>query len=487
MLSVWALLLFFHLAISGFSPMPWFDETYFASMALHFSETGEFSPPVCPLMDYYYPQSKAYGPAYFVLLAGVFKTIGFGMFQMRLPSILFGFGFILVAYRMLRDGGVPSALGNFVFLLLIFDPIFLQNIHSGRMDSMALFMSAAGSFFLLRGIRNQTWKDYLFCGIFLAFAILSTPRVAVNMFGAGMVAFLAYLFAPGWKAWFRILLIPAIIAGLYSVWVFWGFGGYSEAWNYFFGQPKEKLYYDSLAQGYISFKKYIPPFQFPALIVFGVFLIVVFVRRRPLSWLFWICLLNVAAYFALVKDTGLYSIFSIPWVYMLLAILVSSISGLEPVTGRIRMAFIMLILMNTGIFLTKQTVVLLSAPSRNAELAQKAFSACIPAGSRVIGDDAYYYVSIHNGCDFQYLDRGAAGFQRVKYHDEKFRFQYLVVRNPVSNPKEFEHYRKKFPLRKIGEIPSPEPSLVLRRFESFLKVVGIKNIPLGYRGTIYAR
>lgn len=466
--------------------MPWFDETYFASMARHFCETGEFFSPVCPLMDYYYPQSKAYGPAYFVLLAAVFKVFGFGIVQMRLPALMLGFAFILIAYRMLKESNINPLIRKITFVLLLFDPIFLQNIHSGRMDSLALFLSGAGSLFLLRGVRNSGYRNHMIAGLLMGIAILSTPRVAVNLIGAGAVAAICFFSSPSWKAWWKLVLIPLLIIGLYSVWVFWGFGGYVEAWNYFFGQPREKLYYDNLAQGYISFRKYIPPFQFPALILLLILLGNWLLRRWTVSWLFWICIFNLAAYFLFVRDTGVYSIFSIPWVYLLLAELGNRFLRENNSALWLKISLILLICLNSGLFCIKQSVVLLSAESRDDNQTFNQFKKLIPEGSRVIGDEAYYYTAVRNKCEFQYIDRGASGFQRLDYHVNDFDFEYIILRNPVSNPTEFSHYQSAVPLRKIGEINSSDPSPFIRHFEYILKKLG-SAVPGGYRGVVYKR
>ena len=466
--------------------MPWFDETYFASMARNFLQTGDFFAPVCPLMDYYYPQSKAYGPGYFVLLAGVFKIFGFGILQVRTPGLLLGFGFILIGYRLLKDSGCNAWLRNIFFLTLLFDPIFLQNIHSGRMDSLALFLSGLGSLFVLRGTRNSGISRFITAGLFLGLAILCTPRVAVNIAGACFVAGLFFLSQADWKNWWKIFLLPVVIGLLYSIWIFWGFGGYLEAWNYFFGQPREKLYYDNLAQGYISFRKYIPPFQFPALSLLLVLIISWLIYRRKMSWLFWICFFNLFAYFVLVRDTGIYSIFSIPWVYLILAELGNHYLSARASRFWIQTSYYLILLLNLGVFGIKQTVVFLSAPSRDNEKVFQEFSTLIPKGSRVIGDDAFFYTAIRNNCDFQYIDRGAAGFQRLDYHLNEYDYEYIVVRNPVSNPAEFGNYQKAVPLKKVGEIHGPGPSPAIIFFETQLKKFGF-TIPSGYRGVVYKR
>jgi hypothetical protein len=483
---LWLVMLLIHSSILHLSPMPWFDETYLASMALNFMETGEFYPPVCPLMDYYYPQAKAYGPGYFMVLAGFFNVIGFDIVQMRFPGLFFGFAFILTGGHMLKQAGVRPFFRNCFVVLLLFDPIFLQNIHSGRMDSQALFLAGLGSLFLLQGVRNGKILPYVWAGLCLGAAALTTPRVAVNMVGAGFTAMLVFISSPGWKQWIRLMLIPLLTAGMYSIWVFWGFGGFVEAWNYFFGQPKEKLYYDNLAQGYISMRKYIPAIQFPALFSFILMLVFWFRKRMLMPWLFWLSLLNLMAFYLLVRDTGIYSVFAMPWLYILMVILADVFIPYPRIQGLMKMALMLLCVLNFSVFAIKNTVILISSGSRNDALVYDQFCRLIPKGSRVIGDEAYYYLTIRSGSDFQYLDRGAAGHQRIQYHTETYNFQYLIVRDPVVNPGELRNYSSKIPLRKIGEITTPElPSLALK-LEGLLKFAGIR-MPQGYRGIVYQR
>lgn len=456
-------------------------------MAAHFAETGDFFAPVCPLMDYYYPQSKAYGPGYFILLGFVFKIFGFGMVQMRTPALLFGFAFLLLGYRMLRESGVSEKPSAIFFILLLIDPIFLQNIHSGRMDSTALFFAGMGGLFVIRATNQNALSDYVFCGIFLGLAILCTPRIAVNIIGPGMAAFLFLRASPSPKKVLKFLLIPLLAGLIYTIWIFWGFGGFSNAWLYFFGQPREKLHYDSLAQGYISFEKYIPVFQYPAILLLIILVIYWLFGRRKINPLQLICAFNLMAYFLLVRDTGIYSIFSIPWAYMLMVSIGDSFNLTTVSAGRLTLVFSLLICLNAGIFLTKQLVIAMDAPSRDDELVSQAIGKIIPAGSRVIGDEVYYYAAMNNGLKFQYIDRGAAGHQRLCYHKINFDFEYIIVRNPMSNPAEFNHYSQSIPLRKIGEISPPSSDSDFKKIASFLlNKFGI-NIPAGYKGTIYQR
>lgn len=479
------LLLIYHLSILSISPLPWFDETYFASMTLSFLETGNFEPKVGPLIDHFYPQSRAYGPGYF-LVTGLFVGLGgLSMEVMRAPAVLFGFLSLLLIYRIMQEGGIEMRIRIPALLVLAFDTIFLQNIHSARMDSMALCLTLAGLWALMRGFREAYFYWYALAGIAFGLAVFTTPRIAVNLTGPSLACCLFFFSGPSRGKFLRLFAVPAGIIGIYSIWVFWGFGGYRQAWDYFFGAPREALYYPSLAAGYIQGRIFIPKFQYPVVLVFLVFLGRMILGRRNADWVFWISLFNLGTYYWLVRDTGLYSVFAVPWMVMGLAFMAHS---LEQGKSHLitRYSFLLLIACNAGIFVLKNTIVWLYAPSRDQAEAERQLATLIPRGSRVIGDEAYYYAVLRNGSDFQYIDRGAGTDYRVVYHQKEYRYQYIVVREPVVNPYELGHYFRNEKPQKIGTIRLPVPGSVAQNLGDNLRRLGIE-IPRGYQGTVYRR
>jgi hypothetical protein len=175
-----------------------------------------------------------------------------------------------------------------------------------------------------------------------------------------------------------------------------------------------------------------------------------------------------------------------PWVYLCIIILANEFKLFRLGPLKINWVLNSILSLNICIFLVKNLVITLSASGRNDALAYSQFSKIIPKGSRIIGDEVYYYLAIESGSDFQYLDRGASGFQRLQYHLKTYDFQYLIVREPVSNPPEFNNYFNKIPLKKVGFISTPTASKGLSILESFLLKIGLK-VPAGYRGTVYKR
>lgn len=483
---LWGTALGYHILTIDISPMPWFDETYFASMTLHFQKTGEFMPQIGPMLEYFYPQSKAYGPAYFLVVASSFKLFGFGMIQMRMPGLLFGFLSLLLIYKILSLSNIWAGFKNFVFILTLFDPIYLQNIHSARMDSMALFFVLSGIYFLLRAVNHDNLFFYVGCGLSFGIALLTTPRIAVSMIGPVVALILFFFSKPTVKQFCLSLLVAVFIAALYSIWVFWGFGGYQQAYQYFFGKPKEVLYFKSLADGYISYKKYIPLFQIPVLVILAVFISLTVYYRRAMVWIFWISMFNLVAFYTLVNDTGIYSIFSMPWVYICLACIGQSLATFPFQVKLLKVGMICLTILNVSIFTLKNTVIWMFAASRNTEVVQKQISERIPKGSKVIGDEAYYYFIMKAGSDFQYLDRGASTDLRIDYHLNQYKYDYIIVRNPPSNQFELQWYLKSQPHKQLGFILVPKAGSTAQSLSDLLSKVKIE-VPRGYEGIIYKR
>lgn len=480
-----AVCLGYHCLTLPYSPLPWFDETYFASMTRHFVLTGEFIPDVGPMLDYYYPQSKAYGPGYFMVTSLFQQVFGLSLFWMRFPGLVFGMLFVAVAYKLLEISDVKRVWRLAFVCFLLTDTIFLQNIHSARMDSMALFMVATGFWFFLKASKNQHWTSYGLAGLFFGLAMLTTPRVAVSIMGVAVVSGVLFIHKPSLSRFKNYLLMGFLIPAVYSVWVFWGFGGPVAFWNYFFGPPKEQLYFENLAQGYMGSTGYVPAFQWPVLVsvVVMVLLLAAWKKwRQPL--LFWISVVNMLTFYKLVNDTGIYSVFCMPYAYFILVIGANQIEISWIKASALPSWVALILVLNLGIFTVKNLAIWLTMPAKNQTLVTAQISNIIPKGSKVIGDEVYYYSVLQAGSDFQYLNRGASTYQRYAYHENEYGYQFAVVRNPNQFEYEFNHYNRDKKLVEIGRISMPELSSSGKWLKGMLQKA---KIPLSdsYQGIVY--
>ena len=128
-----ALYVLLHLVTVTRSHIPWFDDTFFASIADSLLRTGEFRLAVSPLwLD---QPVYLYGPIYFLLVAGAFATFGLGVLQNRLTGLLGAFALFVVAFRILRRVGVESWIAFAACVLIALDPIVLEH-PTGRQDGI---------------------------------------------------------------------------------------------------------------------------------------------------------------------------------------------------------------------------------------------------------------------------------------------------------------------------------------------------------------
>lgn len=204
--------------------------------------------------------------------------------------------------------------------------------------------------------------------------------------------------------------------------------------------------------------------------------------RQPI--LFWISVVNMITFYKLVNDTGIYSVFCMPYAYFILVIGANQIE-INWIKAKALPALVALILvLNLGIFTVKNLAIWLTMPAKNQSLVTGQIRKIIPNGSRVIGDEVYYYSVLQAGSDFQYLNRGASTYQRYAYHEKEYQYQYAIVRNPNQFEYEFNHYNRDKKLVEVGRISMPELSSTGKWLKRMLQKA---KIPLSdsYQGIVY--
>ena len=298
-----------HLYLLDVSPLPWFDETYFASIAKSWLESGTLQPKVA-LADGLTEQ-PVYGPIYFWLLGASFKLFGFGIWQLRLVSLLSGFCVIIAAAKLFRLFGASTKLQITLGVILSLDPFFNRSMHEGRMDLLALFFLLMASYFQIKHWENSSGKkDLLFSAIFATMALLTTPRS--GFFLVGFVFLHLYLIIKRSHKVADLLIWCAIIFGFYSIWVVEAFGGYRELLAFY--ERYTMFLRTNPAKTAISVQQY--PLIFLGVIsaVYGT------IKFRREYWTIPIILFasSIVLFYSIVFDQGPYAVFIIPSYYLLI-------------------------------------------------------------------------------------------------------------------------------------------------------------------------
>ena len=167
-----------HVATLTRSPVPYYDDTFFASVGDSLERAGELKLPVSPL--HISGPVYLYGPIYFAVQAFVFRHLGFGIFQNRILPLLFGLGIVVVAFASVRQAGVRRAVALPPCIALALDPTLHLSMHGGRMDTVALFFILASFLVLQKSWASESALALsATSGVLAAAGILTTPRPGV--------------------------------------------------------------------------------------------------------------------------------------------------------------------------------------------------------------------------------------------------------------------------------------------------------------------
>jgi hypothetical protein len=482
-LGLYALL---HLVIIGRSHIPWFDDTFFASVADTVRRSGEFRLAVSPL--WFAKPVYLYGPVYFLLVAGVFDTLGFGVFQYRLTGLVAALAVVLAAYRILRREGVGRGVAVAGCTLIALDPILLEIVRVGRMDLLAILFFLLGYLLLLDSRHAMGRAGMLYSalsGAVASLGVLTTPRPGYLLIPMGLILLHRCYTGPTARRLAQLVAWAAGFAPLCIAWIAYAFGGLAPLLAYF----------SEFAGTYAGAGLATVTIQRPlvALLLLFALLVVIKSPRAFLDEFALFCGLAIALFFLFVKNTapfgGGYSILVIPFEYMGLAWLISNCPPL-PVplstpTVR-RLAFLPLFLLNGLFFLAIVAADVLLWPSLDPTEAAHLISEDIPPGSRVIGDDKFYFLVRRAGSDFQYLERGGTLAERVAFHRNTYDFDYLIT-DLDERSATMDAYRASTVLVKVGAV---DPPTLTRWLRYPLWVRGhliMWVVTLNYGGTIYKR
>ncbi len=303
-----------HLWTLPYSPLPWYDETYNASITMSLLEEGRF----VPKPAYYASDLKEdlrYGPVYFAFTTCLFWLAGPGIFQLRIVTLLSGLACVWVSALLLRrQGTAPGWVLPAFTALLSLDPYYYRCMHEGRMDLTAsAFMLF--SIHILIGLttgRRQAWRQYALSGLFAGLALLTTPRIGF-MAPAVAAVWAFHLAKKGWRTslvqgavWLLPILVP------YLLWVAYAFGGPAGMFRYYQAQA-----------GYLQltgFYLYLQKNQY-VLIPLVLACSAMAMKQQgkayfgPLNTVSW---LGIVFFYLIVKDPGPYAAMITPFYYILL-------------------------------------------------------------------------------------------------------------------------------------------------------------------------
>lgn len=415
-LSFGILWVIYHIITVERSPIPNFDEAFFASMTRAVQDEGTLMLRMSTRPINEANEMWLYGPVYFYMQALIIEIIGWGIWQFRLLNLVSGILLIAIIIAIAKKLLIARYHLIVAFLLLITDPAINANMHSGRMDSLAMLLFTVGIYFFF--FPPDSSKIYtVLAGCFYSLAFLTTPRTGFLL----LLLPIGFVLETFWslrdhgnsgKLLLRIMKVMHVLILRYAIpfiiiitpfflWVQFRIGGI-KTYIGFFSE------YQDLAPLYKIFN--LPAFyQLPTIGIWMLAILVVgglLMLRKQLNCkvnldhidrrLVFIVILPVL-YVLFIK--GGYSVFLMPWVYLSLIYISGYLSiNLVPFWGRsiLNYACIGILILNTAIFGIKSITIATSWKARDPAHFANYFEKINLKEQNILASFPYHFVISNN-------------------------------------------------------------------------------------------
>ena len=158
------------------NPPIWPDESIYMDTALTLVKTGQlatsiFNGAIIGLEKY----AAWYPPLYFYVLSFWIATFGSSIEIMRLLSVLFSLGSLILIYKIAKNIFESTRLAILSILMITVDYWFSLSSRVGRMDSLAFFLLVSTFYFFLRANKDKHQTNYLVAGTIAGLSVINHP------------------------------------------------------------------------------------------------------------------------------------------------------------------------------------------------------------------------------------------------------------------------------------------------------------------------
>lgn len=461
--TVLAVAAIWHLWSLSLSPLPWFDETFYASITHSLLHGNGFRLGVWSWFSD--KEILLYGPVYFITAGLPLRLMEFDPFSFRITNLVFGATLIWMVHGLCKTLDVSLLVRRTVVLVALFDVLFIQNSHSGRMEMVALTFVVASLLYYFKAERENDLAYISPFAIAGGLAFLVTPRVAVILIPFYAFAFFGYLHQKRWYDVLRVVFFPST---LILAWVWAAYGSIDGFLDYYFSSGSVEAEVAQAADTTVKVRSsytkffggnfYVPFYQWP-LLVAGLSSAVLLLVRKTQVKLVWLFLCMIACYYIVVRDTGGYSVLILSFWYVLIALAIHHLFSTQNTRPVLRWASVgvlaVVFAVNFGIFSLKALTVVAQYNARNPKPLKEWVANYVEPGSRVVGDDRYYYACMGNGADFWYLDRPKSDKYRAQRMALTGGVDYLFISSQTEQ-KVIDAYRAHFDFEEEWEY-TPKP------------------------------
>jgi len=419
--------LMYHFITISFSPLPWFDEVFFADLSASVHSTGKLYLEMSIRPEYQLTEVLYYGPVYFYVQAALINIFGLNLYTIRLLNLLSGMALIMLFLYAIYKMRVEKTMGLTLLILLLTDTIFQSNMHSGRMDLFCMFLFFS-AFFIL--ILNKNLIFSLLAGVLFACAYLTTPRCGFYL----LSLFLVFVFQivkkdePITHIILRYLILSISFSLPVLGWILFKFGSIEGYISYMISDP--------VIQSHLGIKIFPNKHQIPAIIsAFSLFLISLKYTKAPDLCFVFILLIIIHLFF--IKEVGPYSAMIMPVIYSSIILSVSKLKNTTPIHKLLgTVVLLILIVINISLFSFKAAVLFAGKDNRDMKEVTKELTRITFKDKIVLADYKYYYIVNSLGGRFRSYD-----YNKTALNEENMNNVDLILLSDIN----FNELVAKFP------------------------------------------
>jgi 4-amino-4-deoxy-L-arabinose transferase-like glycosyltransferase len=382
------------------SPLLWVDEATLNDAAREFVATGHVRSSVFADVPAFANGFYWQPPLQTIVSSAVYRFFGFGIWQTRMPPLLFATASVFLLGVIVRRFTNSRPVVVLSALLFGFDPMFSFLARSGRMDSMCIFFLLMSMWFALRALESCDAKWSAASGLFLSAAGISHP-IAAGL-GVGVVLASLLFSRPRMKHTLVLVMCASVLPLIWFAYA-WFSGEWSNFRDQFLQHGSDHLASTTLWQRCVDEgARYIRDYA-RAPVVLPLYIASIAVTayqairtrrsdvRVVIVWFVAAVIFNVVF---MTKEVGFYGMYPIFVSVIMLAIgadyLVRNSVPMKAISVTIGVFVVMVFVLGTGGRLVKSLV---QWTERNPENLRQLLEARVPRGSRVYGDGSIWYAA----------------------------------------------------------------------------------------------
>ena len=456
---------FYHIITLGVSPLPSFDEVLFTNVSQNYSISGSLDLSIGILPNEKPEQILTYGPVYFYIHSFLIKIFGLNIIIGRLLSFLCGVLIFVLYIGYSKKTIHKDHLFFLLILLLGSDAKFNANMHSARMDLLAVMFYVLGVFFIYE---KEKFLHSLFAGIFIALSFLTTPRIFIYFSGL-LFLFIYDIYIN--KNNFKKYLIAGIVSScLVFIWIYKVHGSLTDYINYFKNLGNYGEQNTSGMEKHLGINGLFFHLSNPSFLLFYLVSILLFVYKlfEKIS-IFLFILISFHVLF--IQEQATYSAMILPFVYWFIAHGFLKLKNYTSITYFLKKSLFLLLFFNITTFSLKSVILFINWEGRNIKFVENKLLVYDLNNKSILSNYEYFYFVNQKLGKFTSIEA-----VNVKLNDTTLKnFQYAIL--DLATAPKFEnrfgkHIKEKVILKNQGYGDSYLSNFISKKFNVYLSYDG---------------